>query len=244
MIPESSRNSTGWESWPCSHINEKNHTPLSPIQNSAGVKANCESSGGCPDCGTYSPCQPKASPFHASPARCSCRANSRTAGNSGTTTGSTDSCPSTDRILACTVATFLLLGNPGRQKLFFKHRENPSDLIEFVGAKSSGCRHLKCIQPHLCFPILPLYMHMRRLIQVSLIEAETKATNSQNGWHESISIRPYMYCQCAQTFFRLHSVFMPQFACFASNPARSDSHGYDVLVSLNERDIRRVVRGR
>jgi hypothetical protein len=37
---------------------------------------------------------------------------------------------------------------------------------------------------------------------------------------------------------------MPQFAFFASNPARSDSHGYDVLGSLNERDIRRVVRGR
>jgi hypothetical protein len=36
-IPESSRNSTGAAPTPCSHMSEKNQTPLSPMQNSAGV---------------------------------------------------------------------------------------------------------------------------------------------------------------------------------------------------------------
>src|SRR6266542_504788 len=67
IIPLSSKNSTGSLSLPCSHINEKNQIPLSPIQKSAGVNAIFEPSGFWSLSGVYSACQPKISPFQRFP---------------------------------------------------------------------------------------------------------------------------------------------------------------------------------
>lgn len=85
--PESSRNSTGASSEPRSHTSEKNHTPLSPMQNSAGVNRSLDCTGGSARCGTYSACHPNASPSQATPRSWAFAANARTSLKLGTTTG-------------------------------------------------------------------------------------------------------------------------------------------------------------
>ncbi len=102
----SSRNSTGSASCPYSHIMEKNHIPLSPMQKSAGVKVILESRGGSVRCGLYSAGHPNASPFQGFLAACNLCANFLTSSRSGMRTGITELSFFAVFILTLAVTTF------------------------------------------------------------------------------------------------------------------------------------------
>jgi len=130
--PESSRYSTAGAALPCSHVIDQNHTPVSPIQNSAGVNESLEPSGRDDVSGMYSACQPKASPCHAMPAAWRRFTNARTSSKAGTTIGRSDSWPSAILILARTVATLSLRGSPSGENLVAMFLEDALNVVQFV----------------------------------------------------------------------------------------------------------------
>ena len=83
-------------------------------------------------------------------------------------------------ILARTVATLRLLSGPHRHDVICEIFKNPSYIGKFVRPKSLARGEPNGQKPELRLPGLTSHMNVRRLIQISLVKADSIPATTQN----------------------------------------------------------------
>jgi len=85
-----------------------------------------------------------------------------------------------------------LLRPPRSQQLLLVRLKNTLYFPKFMIGKTTAICQFNWIEPKLRIPRLASHVDMRRLLNVSLVKADSESANPQDGRHASQYIRAYI----------------------------------------------------